>query len=54
MAEASTATTIHDEHDGHCVYSSGGACLRHAGPTSHDRRPFHLLGKGKTMDDAAQ
>jgi hypothetical protein len=30
MAEASAATTIH-EHDGHTVYSSGGACLRHAG-----------------------
>src|SRR5229473_250249 len=34
MAEASAATTIH-EHDGHNVYSSGGACLRHA-------RPHHL------------
>src|SRR5713226_7715917 len=28
MAEASAATTIHAWR--HCVYSSGGACLRHA------------------------
>src|SRR5712692_4367412 len=34
MAEASAAPPI-DEHDGHNVYSSGGACLRHA-------RPHHL------------
>jgi hypothetical protein len=30
MAQASSATTIHDAHDGHSVYSSGAACLRHA------------------------
>src|SRR5712691_860054 len=30
MAEASFDTPIH-EHDGHFVYRSGGACLRHAG-----------------------
>jgi len=28
MAEASAATPI--QHDGHDVYRSGGACLRHA------------------------
>src|SRR5713226_422701 len=31
MAEASAATTIY-AYDGHNVYSSGGACLRHARP----------------------
>jgi hypothetical protein len=31
MAEASTATTIHAVPVVRVVYSSGGACLRHAG-----------------------
>src|SRR5712692_6325620 len=46
MAEASAATTI--QHDGPDVYSSGGACLRHARP-NHICRPLYVSSSAVSL-----